>query len=101
MRFWLQKVRNYNIRKLADTGPECIIVYSDASNVATAACTVGVDESKFHLMWGEQKAQKSSTWREMSAIEQSLFSFKNKLSCKSVKWFTDNQNCVKYLSQVA
>lgn len=95
LRFWLQNVRNYNIRKLADTGPECIIVYSDASNVAAAACTVGVDESKFHLMWNEQEAQKSSTWREMRAIEQALFSFKNNLSCKSVKWFTDNQNCVK------
>ena len=46
-------------------------------------------------MWKEHEALKSSMWREMRAIEQALFSFKTKLSGKSIKWFTDNQNCVK------
>lgn len=95
MRLWLQNVRYYNIRKLVDTGQECIIVTSDACNVAAATCTVGVDESKFHLMMNEQEAQKCSTWLEMRAVERVFFSFKKSLCCKSVEWFTDNQNCDK------
>lgn len=83
------------ISENSDTSQECIIIYSDASLVAVAACTVGVDEHRFHQMWNEHEVQKSSTWREMKAIEQALFSFKNNLICKSVKWFTGNQNCVK------
>lgn len=68
---------------------------NNGSNVAAAACTVSVDEHRFHQMWNEHEVQKSSTWRDMKAIEQALFSFKNNLICKSVTWFTDNQNCVK------
>lgn len=37
----------------------------------------------------------SSTWRELRAIELALASFKDSLVNKDVKWFTDNQSCVK------
>jgi hypothetical protein len=35
----------------------------------------------------------SSTWREMKAIELALSSFKDQFQGKTIKWFTDNQNC--------
>jgi hypothetical protein len=38
---------------------------------------------------------KSLTWKEMKAFEQALLSFRNVFEGKTLKWFTDNQNCVK------
>ena len=46
-------------------------------------------------MWNELERCKSSTWREMRAIEQALLSFSTLFMGKSLKWFTDNQNCVR------
>ena len=46
-------------------------------------------------MWKEHEASKSSTWRELRAIEQTLISFQDDFTAKTLKWFTDNQACVK------
>ena len=46
-------------------------------------------------MWNDSETSKSSTWREMKAIEQALLTFRNVFEGKTMKWFTDNQNCVK------
>jgi hypothetical protein len=40
-----------------------IIIYSDASNVEAAACTVEIDRKNFHKMWTTDEALESSTWR--------------------------------------
>ena len=37
----------------------------------------------------------SSTWREIRAMEKALASLKETLKNSEVKWFTDNQSCVK------
>ena len=49
----------------------------------------------FNKMWSEKEKSKSSTWREMKAIEQALITFKEVNKYKNIKWYTDNQNCVK------
>jgi hypothetical protein len=46
-------------------------------------------------MWSENEKSKSSTWKEMKAIEQALITFKEVNKYKNIKWYTDNQNCVK------
>ena len=46
-------------------------------------------------MWNSVEKVQSSTWCEMKAIELALSSFKEKFQGKRIKWFTDNQNCVK------
>ncbi|CAC5364708.1 unnamed protein product [Mytilus coruscus] len=71
------------------------MVYSDASNVACGAYTVEVNSKIFHQMWNRSEMQLSCTWREMKAIEQSLISFENVFKGRTLKWFTDNHNCVR------
>ena len=46
-------------------------------------------------MWNDSETLKSSTWREMKAIEQALLSCRNVFEGKTLKWFTNNQNLVK------
>ena len=45
-------------------------------------------------MWNVYEKGQSSTWREMRAIELALFAFKDKCKGTSLKWHTDNQNCL-------
>jgi len=42
--------------------------------------------------WLKSEAGKSSTWREIKAIELCLLSFKNVLKGSSVTCYTDGQN---------
>ena len=48
-----------------------------------------------HKMWELWEREKSSTWRELSAIEFSLRSFTELLKSTHVKWFTDSQAAAK------
>ena len=63
--FWFKNLRALNKKFLAEYRLPKILVYSDASNIASGAfCTVGVDEYVFHQMWSSQEMNTSSTWRE-------------------------------------
>ena len=46
-------------------------------------------------MWKKHEADKSSTWRELRAIEQTLVCFQDTFASKTLKWITDNQACVR------
>ena len=48
-----------------------------------------------HNMWTEEETGKSSTWRELCAIEFALESFCTVLKNSHVKWFTDSQAAAK------
>ena len=45
-----------------------------------------------HKSWSEFEAVKCSTWRELKAIELSLFSFLHVLKNSTITCYTDNQN---------
>ena len=45
-----------------------------------------------HKSWSEVEAVKSSTWRELKAIELSLLSFLHVLRNSTITFYTDNQN---------
>lgn len=66
-----------------------IIIYSDVSNVAAAACTVEIERKNFHKMWTTDETLECSTWRELKAIELALCSFHHVFSGKSLYWYTD------------
>ena len=93
--FWRQNLRSYNSRHMKSYCKKNVVIYSDASNVAGAAYTLGFNGMIFHYMWSSSERIRSSTWREMKALELGLESFSSQLKGKSLKWFTDNQNCVK------
>ena len=93
--FCRNNVRNINFRLLANYSPPTVILYYYASNVACGAYSAEDMNNIFHKMWSENEKSKSSTWREMKAIEQALITFKEVNKYKNIKWYTDNQNCVK------
>ena len=68
--------------------------YSDASNVACGAFVVGTNEVS-HRMWTACEAAKSSTWRELKAIQFALSAFKASVRGKCVKWHSDSQGAVR------
>lgn len=70
LNFWLLNIFVSNKKKLCSVFEKDIVVYSDASNVAAGSYTIDVNQEVFHLMWKEHEAKKSSTWRELRAIEQ-------------------------------
>ena len=84
--FWRDNVRNINFRLLANYSPPIVIVYYYASNIACGAYSVEDMNNIFHKMWSEKEKSKSSTWREMKAIEQALITFNEVYKYKNIKW---------------
>lgn len=93
--FWKHNVEKLNLKVLANYSIASVMIFSDASCIAAGAYTVEVDTKNFHKMWKDSEKVRSSTWRELKAIEQALLSFKHVFKGKCVKWYTDNKNCVQ------
>ena len=73
------------------------MVYSDASDTGFGGYVVEHGGCITHGQWTVEEAQKSSTWRELSAVYLVLVSVATKLVNMRVRWFTDNQNVVRIL----
>ena len=50
-----------------------------------------------HRNWSTEESQKSSTWRELAAIEFALTAFEAHLSGLRVRCNTDNQNVIRII----
>ena len=95
IRFWDENMRKANVKYcFTASTPKCF-AYSDASSTGCGAYTIMNQEFVCHNMWTEEEKRKSSTWRELSAIEFALSSFVSVLNDSHVKWFTDNQAAAK------
>ena len=68
-------------------------IFTDASNTGAAGY---IDNLKqiMHKSWSDDEKLKSSTWREVKAIELSILSFARLLKHCTVSFYTDNQNAV-------
>ena len=70
VKFFMSAIFGYNVyilkktRYLHTPTKKSVIIFSDASSVASGAYTVEVDSKVFHLMWKESEKSMSSTWRE-------------------------------------
>ena len=66
-------------------------IFTDASDSGAAGF---IQNTTFvmHKSWSEVEAVKSSTWRELKAIELSLLSFLHVLRNSTITFYTDNQN---------
>ena len=89
MFFWKKNIVTLNSRNIVPYQAPLLLSFSDASNVACGAYLVGTEEVS-HRMWSSSEAEKSSTWRELKAVDFALTSFKNSIQGKSVKWHSDN-----------
>ena len=93
--FWKDNIIQGNVRYcFSGTTPNCF-VYSDASSTGCGAHMTLNHEYVCHTMWSENERMKSSTWRELYAIEFALRSFCGELKNSRVKWFTDNRAAAK------
>lgn len=98
LKFWLDNIHKVNKKVLASYCLSSVIIYSDASNVTFGAYCVEVQNKVFHKMWNEYEKGQSSTWRELKAIEQAIVINElliNEFKDKSIKWYTDNQTCLR------
>jgi len=98
LKFWLDSINGINCRKMGTYSKSSVMIYSDASSLAAGAFSVEVESKIFHKMWTLEESVQSSTWRELKSIELALISYKTSFSGKVIKWFTDNQNCVKIVN---
>ena len=97
--FWKSSLRHFNGKKLIERASVVRVVYSDASEVAYGGYMVGVGGEVAHENWSLEESQKSSTWRELAAVERMLRAFATNLTGGAVCWFTDNQ-AVSYIVEV-
>ena len=93
--FWLRNIKSHNSKSLSKPMKKNVMIFSDASEVGAGAYSVEVNSKVFHQNWSQYESSMSSTWREMKAIELALVSFSDNLKDSCIKWFTDNQSCVK------
>ena len=78
----------------SSTIPFCLAIRTLATFVACGAFVVGTNEVS-HRMWTACEAVKSSTWRELKAIQFALSAFKDSVRGKCVKWHSDSQGAVR------
>lgn len=81
----------FNGKRFVQKASTVKIVYSDASEVAYGGYTVGVGCEVAHENWTLEESEKSSTWRELAAVERMIRAFASQLAGGAVCWFTDNQ----------
>ncbi|XP_033746032.1 uncharacterized protein LOC117331431 [Pecten maximus] len=98
MKFWLSNVNSLNLKYISNRiqKSKCV-VYSDASSHSCGAYVVEVDNAVFHQTWSYEESLKSSTWRELYAIQLAMSEFRDILRGQIITWYTDNQNCVRII----
>ena len=98
LRFWLSQIDSLNGSGVWQSPSAVRVVYTDASGTGYAGYTV---EHGCHIalgLWAKEESSASSTWRELRAVRMVLESLIGKLHDHRVRWFTDNQNVVKIIS---
>ena len=95
LEFWKTNIENLKPVPMKTDCSYHKVVYSDASGVGAGGYIVKVDGAVAHGAWDQVQKSKSSTWRELKAVEIILKSFLSFLAGTNVKWFTDSQNVVR------
>lgn len=95
--FWKQNIHCLKPVPLLRNNSE-FNVFTDASDIGAGGYLQGTDYIA-HRQWSVTEATKSSTWREIKAIELTLYSFAKVLEHSSVTFFTDNQNAVSIIKK--
>ncbi|KAK3086454.1 hypothetical protein FSP39_018665 [Pinctada imbricata] len=99
MLFWKDNIEKINFRNFCTDFSCHSVVYSDASGIGYGGYIVENPLSVSHGMWSESEKVKSSTWRELVAVERVLSSILPFLNNKRIKWFSDNTNVVSIIEK--
>ena len=95
LRFWRANLNSLKARDCFLIHKPQRFVYSDASATGCGSVFTLNEEHICHRLWEPSECSKSSTWRELAAIDFSLESFAPVLEGSLVKWFTDSQSAAK------
>ena len=98
LRFWHQNLVSLNGRGIWYQPSTARLVYSDASDVAFGGYIVGLGPFVAHGQWSQDESERSSTWRELQAVNVMLQAWGSVLRNEKVKWFTDSQNTARIIS---
>jgi len=95
LKFWRTNLNSLKVRNCFLTHKPQRFVYSDASATGCGSVITLNEDYICHRLWEPSECSKSSTWRELVAIDFSLESFAPILEGSLVKWFTDSQSAAK------
>ena len=98
LNFWRQNIDTLNLRKLRGYSCPDTIAFSDASSTGCGSYVVKANNSVFHSTWSVEEQLKSFTFREFRAVYLALRAYGCKFQNRSIKWFSDSQNCVRIVS---
>ena len=101
LRFWVRNVRELNGRNMF-TEPQHFdtMVYSDASEQGYGGYAISNQQTLVcQGHWLEGDRGRSSTWRELKAIQNMLLAIGKNLCNHRVQWYTDNQNIIRILDR--
>ena len=94
LQFWLDNINAFKERVLFERRVPHIMCYSDSSDSALGAYIKGQENCVAHIPLSVEESNKSSSFRELKALEFGLVSFRHQLANRVIKWFTDAQNVV-------
>lgn len=96
--FWKTELVKLNKRLMVDYTIPQVVIYTDASQTGCGAWVTNGD-LKMQRNWSGMERKKSSTFRELKAVEITLKAFAPKLHNKTVQIFTDNKAVVSIVSK--
>lgn len=96
--FWLRNINSFNGKVMVSKSSVVGVVYSDASDTGFGGYSIQCGRDLVSGQWSPNEKQTSSTLREILAVKYVLLSLIDKLSGCSIKWFTDNQNVPRIIS---
>lgn len=93
--FWYQYLPDFNGQAIWRSPSTLRIAFSDASSTGYGGFVVEHGKHIALGQWSHEEQVKSSTWRELVAVQRVLEAVAHKLVATRVKWFTDNQNVAR------
>ena len=97
--FWKKTLHSINSRRFTEVHKTSKIMVSDASNTSFGSYEVNTVNGVVHGVWTQEESTRSSTWRDLCAVQRSLKALKGILENQRVKWFTDNQNVCRIVQK--
>ena len=95
LHFWRTNLDSIKVRDCFLLHKPQRFAYSDASTTGYGSVITLNEDHICHRLWEPSECSKSSTWRELAAIDFSLESFAPILRGSLVKWYTDSQSAAK------
>ena len=95
--FWKNNLNSIKVRDCFLFNKPQRFAYSDASRTGCGSVITLNEDCVCQKLWELSERSKSSTWRELAAIDFSLQSFAKILEGSLVKWFTDSQTAARII----